>query len=124
MCASPVNYHAAFERTIERGPHEIAGTYVITVVVDENHFRMKCLSARWQGRDKGILVNRHAETVKVVLTPAKCRTTVFLCEWTTHKAKMDVATADGEELYEKFSTYVVNKGSKDSKTLLRGLSEI
>jgi hypothetical protein len=49
---------------------------------------------------------------------------MFLCEGTAHEAKIDAVTADREELYEKFSAFVVDKGSKDSKTTLCGLSEI
>ena len=49
---------------------------------------------------------------------------MFLCEGTAHEAKIDAVAADRKELYEKFSAFVVDEGSKDSEMTLCGLSEI
>jgi hypothetical protein len=49
---------------------------------------------------------------------------LILCEGTTNKAEMNARTADREELHEKFSAFVVDKRSEDSKPVLRGLSEV
>lgn len=49
---------------------------------------------------------------------------MLLCEGTTNKAKTNARTADREKLHEEFGAFVVDKRSKDSKLVLRGLSEV